>query len=171
MRVNLFSNWLNKKDSIRVRHIKEWINKLSPKKRLLDAGAGMMPFKELIIKRGLSYTSHDFGKYNGGENWGVSKAELWDSTKCEIISDISNIPVENNSFDYILCTEVLEHVFNPEKVIVEFLRIIKPRGQICITIPFASLPHQKPYFFHSGLSAEWFREIANQNNCQVKIKN
>ena len=120
-----------------------------------------MPFRSHIENRGLIYYSHDFGEY-AGEKWGLSNATLWESTKCSIISDITNIPVEDNSFDYILCTEVLEHIFNPENATSELIRILKPKGSILFTMPFACLPHQKPYFFNSGLSSEWFEEVAKQ---------
>ena len=163
MGINIFAGWLKKKDNERIKKIKSWLVELEPGKKILDAGAGNMPFRNFIEKRGLMYYSHDFGQYTGGEKWGLSNAKVWESKKCSIISDITNIPVEDNSFDYILCTEVLEHIFDPEKATKELIRILKPKGCILFTIPFACLPHQKPYFFNSGLSAEWFKKL-------VKIK-
>jgi len=41
----------------------------------------------------------------------------------------------NNSFDIIIITEVLEHVINPEIVIKEMKRLLKPGGNIIITYP------------------------------------
>ena len=40
-------------------------------------------------------------------------------------SDITDIPVPDNSFDFILCSEVLEHVESPEKAMSELCRVIK----------------------------------------------
>jgi len=42
------------------------------------------------------------------------------------VSDISMIPVDDNSYDKVICTEVLEHVINPNDAIGEMFRILKP---------------------------------------------
>ncbi len=45
-----------------------------------------------------------------------------------IVCDIENIPFTDNSIDFIINIAVLEHVFNPEKVVSEIFRILKPGG-------------------------------------------
>ncbi|MAG50648.1 hypothetical protein CL621_03345 [archaeon] len=42
---------------------------------------------------------------------------------------------ENNSFDKIFCSEVLEHVPDPKKVIEEIYRILKKDGILVVSIP------------------------------------
>ena len=42
------------------------------------------------------------------------------------VSDITNIPVSNASFDNVMCIEVLEHVHDAIKVIKELVRILNP---------------------------------------------
>lgn len=44
--------------------------------------------------------------------------------------------IPENSFDYILCTEVLEHTRNPFKAVDEVYRILKPGGYCFVTTPF-----------------------------------
>lgn len=39
-------------------------------------------------------------------------------------------------FDYILCTEVLEHTLNPFRAVYEMFRILKPKGLLFISVPF-----------------------------------
>ena len=46
------------------------------------------------------------------------------------VQDIRAISFEDNSFDMVICSEVLEHVPNFEKVIKECYRILKPGGVI-----------------------------------------
>lgn len=46
-----------------------------------------------------------------------------------------NLPFENNSFDYIVCSEVLEHVIDPSVVLAELMRVVKKAGLIIVTIP------------------------------------
>ena len=36
--------------------------------------------------------------------------QVWDTSKIDIISDITAMPVDDGTFEYILCTEVFEHI-------------------------------------------------------------
>lgn len=45
-----------------------------------------------------------------------------------------NIPLENNSMDMILCINALDHMQNPELVLSEMHRIIKPGGLVMISM-------------------------------------
>ncbi|MBL1221994.1 class I SAM-dependent methyltransferase [Chryseobacterium sp. L7] len=65
----------------------------------------------------------------------------------DIICDIENIPFKDNSVDYIINIAVLEHVPNPQKVIAEIHRILKPGGKIYCFIPFMQPFHASPYDF------------------------
>lgn len=47
---------------------------------------------------------------------------------------------EFNSFDLIVCTEVIEHVGDPEKLILEMSRILKPGGKAVMTFPSQGFP-------------------------------
>ena len=52
-----------------------------------------------------------------------------------IKGDAQNLKLDNNSFNKIICAEVIEHLPNPEKVINEIKRIAKPKSKIVLTIP------------------------------------
>ena len=49
--------------------------------------------------------------------------------------DITDIPYEQNSFDVILCSHVLEHVPNDLRAMSELYRILKPSGWALILVP------------------------------------
>ncbi len=51
------------------------------------------------------------------------------------VADIQKLPYKNSQFDFIVCSEVLEHVPNPEKAVKEFYRILKTGGIIVATTP------------------------------------
>lgn len=44
--------------------------------------------------------------------------------------------IPDNTFDVVICTEVLEHTNNPFKVVNELKRIVKKNGVVCVSTPF-----------------------------------
>ncbi|MGP8215378.1 MAG: class I SAM-dependent methyltransferase [Bacteroidia bacterium] len=50
-------------------------------------------------------------------------------------ADITDIPFETDSMDYIICSHVLEHVQNDKKAIGELYRVLKPGGQLFLQVP------------------------------------
>lgn len=49
--------------------------------------------------------------------------------------DAARLPFESNSFDRVLCSEVLEHVPDPDAVLAEIARIVKPGGIFAVSVP------------------------------------
>lgn len=52
-----------------------------------------------------------------------------------IEGDIEQTPFKNEMFDNIICTEVIEHLFEPQKTIFEIKRILKPNGLLIGSVP------------------------------------
>lgn len=80
----------------------------------------------------------------------------------DILCDIENIPFKDNTVDYIINIAVLEHVPNPQKVISEIHRIMKPGARLYCFIPFMQPFHASPYdfqrFTYEGMKDQ-FREF------------
>lgn len=51
------------------------------------------------------------------------------------VSPAEQLPYNDKSFDYVLCTEVLEHVISPSQAITGIVRVLKPDGTMIITTP------------------------------------
>lgn len=101
---------------------------------LLDFGCGSKPYKSLF-SRCKSYTGVDF------ENTGHEHSnELID-----VFYDGRQLPFEDDSFDVILCTEVLEHLFTPSVLLGELARVLKPGGKLFLTCPFTWELHEVPF--------------------------
>lgn len=52
-------------------------------------------------------------------------------------ADATQLPFPDASFDRVICSEVLEHVPNYLAVIEELVRVLKPGGKLCISVPRA----------------------------------
>lgn len=134
--------------------------------RILDAGAGQLKWKKACAH--LNYVSQDFCEYKGkGDGKGMQKGE-WDTGGIDLVSDITDIPVEDHSFDVILCSEVFEHISNPELAVREFSRIIKNDGTLLLTAPYASLTHFAPYHFYSGFNRYWFESVLKKYGFEIE---
>ena len=51
----------------------------------------------------------------------------------EVVASADNLPFDAQSFDVALCFQVLEHIENPQKVLAEIKRILKPQGYLILT--------------------------------------
>ena len=61
----------------------------------------------------------------------------------DIVGDIHNLPVPENSLDGVICICVLEHVENPKKAMDEIQRVLKPGGQCLLYAPFLHPYHAR----------------------------
>ena len=103
----------------------------SSSKALLDLGSGRGQFMELY-KDFEVYVGVDFSPYDS----------------VSVILDLSeNLPFHSNSFDFVVASNVLEHLTDSAKIIGESFRLIKPGGKFLGTIPFLMPVHQAPYDF------------------------
>jgi len=58
-----------------------------------------------------------------------------ESPLADVKADICDLPFDDNSFDFILCNHVLEHIPNDTKAMQELYRILKPGGTGIFQIP------------------------------------
>jgi SAM-dependent methyltransferase len=159
---------INNSEAKPARHIfiADWISRLNQGASFLDAGAGVMRYKHLC--KHLQYISQDFGSFEGETEKNSVSDYKWDSKKCDLISDITTIPLDTCSMDYILCSEVLEHLPRPREGIRELARILRKGGELLITAPFSTSYHQEPYLFCSGFSKYFYKNIAEEFNLEIK---
>lgn len=84
--------------------------------------------------------------------------DLKKTKNTSILGDAHAIPFKNESFDCTICNAVLEHVKNPNRILIEINRILKPDGLLWVSVPFLQHIHADPYdfrrFTNYGLSFE-----------------
>ncbi len=105
------------------------------KGRLIDVGCGTKQYEGCL---GEGITEH-LGLDRMESPHGLQKVDL--------IGTAYDIPVEDNSFDSILCTEVLEHLEEPSRALTECRRALKPGGYALFTSPFIWHLHEEPRDF------------------------
>ncbi len=131
---------------------------ITPGSKILDAGAGPVRYKKYFTD--CTYLTQDF---QSNKDLHKDPDDLLQYGGIDYVSDITDIPVENNSFDAVICTEVLEHIPRPDMAIKEFSRILKSGGALYITTPLGSGVHQAPYHFYGGFSPFWYHFNLGKN--------
>lgn len=105
--------------------------------RALDVGCGRQPFRKALENLGYTYKSID--------------AQQNPENSVDVICDIDQpLPTEitsSGTFDFILCTEVMEHVADWNMAFSNFAKLLAPGGRLLITCPHFYPLHEEPYDF------------------------
>jgi SAM-dependent methyltransferase len=90
-------------------------------KNVLEIGAGDYSFRYLKSHEEIYWITVDF------------------STPCDIVCDLNTdklvLPFADESFDLIICTEVIEHLLWPQNLLMEAYRILKDSGNMLVSVP------------------------------------
>ena len=99
--------------------------------KILDAGCGNGEFSEFIKNMGFDVVGIDISVS------AVEKAKTRNpgiDFRVHSVEDL--LPFNDGEFDVIWSTEVLEHVFDVHACLCQFNRILKPEGQLILTVPY-----------------------------------
>lgn len=121
----------------------------APGSLVLDVGAGSCPYRNLFqhcIYRAQDAVPLEPSQVRGKSGYGI----------IDYHCDATAIPVRDGEFDVVLCTEVLEHVPEPIRVIRELARVLKPGGKCILSAPLGSWLHQEPFHFYGGYTEHWY---------------
>jgi len=117
---------------------------------ILEIGVGNKTVSDYLRKIGQKVTTCDFDK----------------SLKPDVVANVLNLPFKSNSFDAILCAEVLEHLPFKDftKALKEIHRVTK--SNVVLTLPHLSLTHV--YFGIKLIPFIPKKEVLLKINCQMK---
>ncbi|MFM9882703.1 MAG: class I SAM-dependent methyltransferase [Burkholderiales bacterium] len=136
--------------------------RIPPGARVLDVGAGSCPYRALFAH--CRYESQDVMKLDDDQ------LRFGGYGRIDHRCDATAIPVQDASFDAVLCTEMLEHHPEPIKVVGELARILAPGGTLILTAPLGSGIHQEPYHFYGGYTPYWYqRFLAGANFESIRV--
>jgi ubiquinone/menaquinone biosynthesis C-methylase UbiE len=116
------------------RRVREFVISKIPKNAnsILDVGCGngwvakeFLPKGKQVFSLDISVTNPDKAKklYPNEKHFGVA-------------ADSFHLPFSNDSFDCVIASEIIEHVFDPEEFIKELFRVVKKGGDLTITTPY-----------------------------------
>lgn len=103
--------------------------------KVMDFGCGNKPFLNLISCKeyvGVDYPSEGHDHAND---------------QVDVFYDGKKLPFADEAFDSIISTEVFEHIFNLEEMLMELNRVLKINGNILVTLPFVWIEHEQPNDF------------------------
>lgn len=98
--------------------------------RVLEVGAGSGVH--------IDYVHHQFDIYYMTDlnELFINQAKIKANNKIKFqIEDATKLSFQNNNFDRVIATHILEHVPNPHEVLMEWARVLKPGGVLTIVLP------------------------------------
>jgi len=107
--------------------------------RVLDVGCGQKPYESVFAPYADAYV-------------GVDPV---DNPRAELKGSVEDLPVEDESFDVVLCNQVLEHCDDPALAVRELRRVTAPGGRVLASthgvMPYHPSPSDYWRWTHSGL--------------------
>lgn len=114
-------------------------------KSLLDGGCGTGLFTKKAIERGAEVISLDIAPKL------VELTIRKNPSAKGIEGSLLELPFKENTFDYVISSDVIEHTPDPLAAVKELIRVLKPGGKICITVP------NRTFWYFSVKIAETFK--------------
>jgi len=112
--------------------------------RVLDVGCGIRPYYPYFEPFASEYVGVDV-----------------ENPAADLEGSVEALPVEDTSFDVVLCTQVLEHVEHPGQAVRELYRVTAPGGRVLASTHGVQVYHPSPTDYwrwtHAGLAAMFER--------------
>lgn len=124
------------------------------KGKLMDFGCGRKPYENLFSVE--QYIGVDM-EQTGHEHT---------NSKIDVYYDGKQLPFSAESFDSIFCSEVLEHIFNPEEILPQLHKVLRPGGLMLMTVPFCWNEHEVPYDY-GRYSSFGIKHLLEKNGFEI----
>lgn len=128
---------------------------------VLDVGCGFMPYRDIVV------SNPNVEKYIGMD---LEGSAIYSAAEPDLKWNGETIPLPDESVDCVMATEFLEHYSDPEKILTEITRVMKPGGKFFATVPFIWNLHEIPHdeYRYTPYSLEKHLTRAGFTNIQIK---
>lgn len=75
----------------------------------------------------------------------------------------------NLKFDLVLCSQVLEHVWNLENAFRNLRMLMKTKGYLWINVPASNFPHGSPHYYSAGYHSDFLARNLEYRNFSICI--
>ena len=110
------------------------------KGRLVDLGCGTKPYEPLFLPH--------VSEYFGVDSKEASSAHYGSATRADYFADCTDTKLEAESFDTLLSTQVMEHIYDTQAYLRESNRLLKKGGVGIFTVPFVWPTHAEPFDYY-----------------------
>ena len=116
------------------RRVREYIISKIPKNvnSILDVGCGNGWVAKEFLPKGKQVSSLDISVTNPSK----ARKHYPGEKHFGITADSFHLPFNDNSFDCVIASEIIEHVYDPSGFIKELFRVVKKEGKLIITTPY-----------------------------------
>jgi SAM-dependent methyltransferase len=88
----------------------------------------------------------------------------------EIVGHVCTVPLCDACADAIICTEVLEHLLFPQKVVGESYRLLRPRGVLIMSMPFLYQEHGDSNDYQRFTSAKLVHLLDEKKFTDIRVQ-
>jgi 2-polyprenyl-6-hydroxyphenyl methylase/3-demethylubiquinone-9 3-methyltransferase len=117
--------------SDRKRLLRRYLDQLAPDSKVLDYGCGRGEFTEYLAALGFRAVGVDLSLHAIDFN-----QRDFPELEFTMVDDDARAPFEDEFFDAIWSSEVIEHVYDVHAVFAEFSRLLRCGGRLIITTPY-----------------------------------
>src|SRR5258708_6381489 len=106
----------------------------------LDVGCGTKPYRSLFESKAIKY-------------WGTDFPLTFDncprqSQGADVFANSLILPFRDAAFDTVICTQVLEHVTEPQQLLNEIARVLRRGGTLLLSAPLTWPLHEEPHDYY-----------------------
>ena len=90
--------------------------------------------------------------------------------RADVHADAANTPFKDGCFEVAICSETLEHVSDPQKVLREIHRLLRPGGITFICVPFLYRKHGDPFDYGRYTDHYWREKLTEIGFVEIQIQ-
>jgi len=128
---------------------------------LLDVGCGNQPYRDLFCHRIRTYLGVDMPQHRKFEPFVTRKGY-----RPDIISNVLKLPIQNNTIDIVLCTQVLEHVSEPSELLKNLNHVLKYKKYVILTCPQSYPIHDREHDYFR-FTSHGLRYLFKKNGFEI----